>query len=114
MKRGFFVFLTIVVTCLLVGESSALAAWEYAESEAETTTTSTSFVTKSELVSTSGGTCLILASKEMKPDEAFTYIWASVLLDEVITKVKQGCCRDGKQFHWDLFNAHVLDPIITG
>lgn len=59
-------------------------------------------------------TCLILASKEMKPDEAFTYIWASVLLDDVVTEVKRGCYRDGKQFHWDLFNAHVLNPIITG
>lgn len=57
---------------------------------------------------------LPLASKEMKPDEAFTYIWASALLDEVIAEVGQGCCRDSKQIHWNLFCARVLEPIMSG
>ena len=37
MKRGFFVFLTIIVICLLAGVSSVLAAWHYLESEREST-----------------------------------------------------------------------------
>ena len=57
---------------------------------------------------------LPVASKGMRPDEAFTYYWASSLLDEVVAEVKKRCIRDNKQTHWDLFNAHVLDPIITG
>ena len=37
MKRGFFVFLTIIVICLLAGVSSVLAAWRYVKSEGEST-----------------------------------------------------------------------------
>lgn len=55
-----------------------------------------------------------LASREMKPDEAFTYFWASALLDEVAAEVRQGCIRDNKQTHWDLFRAHILEPIMGG
>ncbi len=51
---------------------------------------------------------------DMKPEDAFTYVWASELLQEVLAEVKQGCAQDGKGAHWQLFCAHVLDPIVAG
>jgi len=54
------------------------------------------------------------AAKDQKPEELFTYVWASVLMDDVLAEVKDGCFRDGKGVHWEIFNARVLDPIITG
>jgi len=55
-----------------------------------------------------------LVSAEMKPEEAYTYVWASQLLDEVLGEVKQGCSKDGKEVYRDLFRARVLEPIMSG
>ena len=60
------------------------------------------------------GIALPIASKEMKPDEAFAYVWASVLLDQVIAEVKQACSIDDKKIHWQVFHARVLKPIMDG
>ncbi len=57
---------------------------------------------------------LPIASKQMRPDEAFTYVWASVLLDQVINEVKQDCLSDDKKKHWQIFYARILEPIING
>jgi len=56
---------------------------------------------------------LPVASKGMQPDEAFTYFWASALLDEVVAEVRKGCARDNKQTHWDLFCARILEPTMN-
>ncbi len=53
------------------------------------------------------------AAKEMEPEEAFTYVWASELLRDVLAEVEENCTRDGKGVHWQLFHAHVLNPIIA-
>jgi DNA-directed RNA polymerase specialized sigma24 family protein len=50
-------------------------------------------------------------SREMQPCEVFTYMWASSLLDGVLTEVRLGCIRDNMQTHWELFHTHVLEPI---
>ena len=55
-----------------------------------------------------------LAAKDMQPEDVFTYIWASVLMDDVLAEVKEGCLRDGKRIHWEVFRARVLDPIMSG
>lgn len=55
-----------------------------------------------------------LAAKDMKPEDVFTYVWASVLMDDVLAEVKEGCIQDGKRIHWEVFQARVLDPIMTG
>jgi DNA-directed RNA polymerase specialized sigma24 family protein len=60
------------------------------------------------------GIALPIASKEMKPDEAFAYVWASVLLDQVIAEVRQACSIDDKKIHWQVFHARVLKPIMEG
>jgi hypothetical protein len=52
-------------------------------------------------------------AKDMEPEDAFTYVWACELLQEVLAKVEEGCTRDGKSVHWQLFHAHVLTPIVT-
>ena len=55
-----------------------------------------------------------LRSKDMRPDEAFTYVWAMELLHEVLGEVEAGCERDGKEKHWEVFAARVLAPIMSG
>jgi len=55
-----------------------------------------------------------LAAKDMQPEDVFTYVWASVLMDDVLAEVKEGCFRDGKKVYWGVFRARVLDPIVTG
>jgi len=56
---------------------------------------------------------LSTAAKGMRPDEAFTYAWAVQLVQEVLTELQERCSRDGKDIHWELFQARVVDPIIT-
>lgn len=46
-------------------------------------------------------------------EEVFHYTWASNLLDEVITKVKNEYCSSGKESHWKVFDEKVLVPILT-
>ena len=53
-------------------------------------------------------------SKDMGPDEAFTYVWALEILQEVLAEVEGGCRRDDKEKHWGLFCATVLKPIMGG
>ncbi len=60
------------------------------------------------------GSILPLIAQEMQPDQAFSYVWASNLLDEVLAEVERACHRDGKQKHWELFRARVLEPITEG
>ena len=47
------------------------------------------------------------------PEQAFTFTWASSLLDEVLTEVQARCVRDGLGTHWAVFHARVLHPILT-
>jgi len=52
-------------------------------------------------------------SKDMKPAEAFTYVWALELLHDVLAEVEAGCRKDGKSEHWEVFAARVLNPIMA-
>lgn len=51
---------------------------------------------------------------EATPEEAFHYAWASALLDQVLTEVRDACQRGGKAVHWEVFRATVLAPIMEG
>ena len=82
MKRGIFVFLIVVVICLLPGASSALATWQYVESEGESTTSSTTYQTKTRLVSDTSGYHLIIASWEIGHTGATDYAQARVTLND--------------------------------
>ncbi|MCK4293879.1 MAG: sigma-70 family RNA polymerase sigma factor [Planctomycetes bacterium] len=59
-------------------------------------------------------TPLAATAKTMSPDDAFTYVWASVLLQEVLAEVEQRCSRDDKALHWQVFHARILGPIMAG
>jgi RNA polymerase sigma-70 factor (ECF subfamily) len=48
---------------------------------------------------------------QAKPEQVFHYAWASQLLDQVLTRLKDECYRTGKEIHWEIFNARVLAPI---
>lgn len=52
------------------------------------------------------------AAKDMQPEDVFTYVWASVLMDDVLAEVKKCCIQDGKRIHWEVFQARVLDPVM--
>jgi DNA-directed RNA polymerase specialized sigma24 family protein len=49
-----------------------------------------------------------------EPDTSYNYAWVSALLDQVFAAVKQSCCEEGLQTHWELFHAWVVEPILTG
>lgn len=57
---------------------------------------------------------LSVAAKSMEPDDAFTYVWAVQLLEDTVAELRERCAHDGKDVHWQLFRARVLDPIIAG
>ena len=57
---------------------------------------------------------LVASAKTMSPDDAFTYIWASVLLQDVLAELEQRCSKDDKVLHWQLFHARILLPIMAG
>jgi len=48
----------------------------------------------------------------MTPDQAFSYAWATDLLDDVLAAVESDCHRTGKILHWKVFKARVLTPIM--
>jgi len=47
------------------------------------------------------------------PGDAFDYAWATTLLDEVVSQVARECHERGKDTHWQIFYAKVLQPILT-
>jgi RNA polymerase sigma-70 factor (ECF subfamily) len=55
-----------------------------------------------------------MAAEHMKPDEAFTYAWATELLRDVLAQVERECTQDGKRVHWQLFRLHIVEPIVSG
>lgn len=54
------------------------------------------------------------ADRHATPAEAFTFAWASQLLDEVLAAVAEGCQRSGQHKHRQVFHRTVLEPVLTG
>jgi RNA polymerase sigma-70 factor (ECF subfamily) len=48
------------------------------------------------------------------PEQAFSYVWASGLLEEVINEVRVGCEEDRQGSHWQVFWERVIRPIREG
>ena len=48
------------------------------------------------------------------PQEAFTYTWASQLLDAVIARVEADCRKAGQDTHWEVFRRTVVSPALDG
>ena len=49
---------------------------------------------------------------ELEPDQVFYHLWASQILNEVLTEVRDNCCRSGREKHWQVFHAKVVIPIM--
>ena len=80
MKRGTFILALIIIFGFLAwGTSSAWGSWQYAESETETTTSSTAYVTKVQELAASGGDYLILASWELGINDTAAFALARVV-----------------------------------
>ena len=47
------------------------------------------------------------------PDETFNYAWASALLDDVLAELERECVEAGRQTHWEVFYARVVNPILA-
>jgi len=54
------------------------------------------------------------SSASHSPEQAFNYTWASELLRQVYTEVKNACQASGKTIHWQVFDRKVLSPILHG
>jgi hypothetical protein len=48
------------------------------------------------------------------PAAAFDYVWASRVLDGVLTDLESECRRDGLESHWGLFQERVVKPLLGG
>jgi DNA-directed RNA polymerase specialized sigma24 family protein len=55
---------------------------------------------------------LTMVHSSMTPDQVFNYVWATDIINQVISQVKRECCDTAKEKHWDVFRAKILDPII--
>lgn len=60
------------------------------------------------------GESVHLKARDMRPEDAYIYMWASVLMDSVLADVKESCTRDGKEIYWKVFSGRVLEPITAG
>jgi len=54
-----------------------------------------------------------VASSQITPEEGFNYIWVSTVLDQVLSDVREQCYDSGKETHWRVFRARLLDPVIN-
>lgn len=50
----------------------------------------------------------------LTPEDTFTYVWVSALLEQVLKDVETGCKADGKAVHWEVFRDRVLRPVMKG
>jgi DNA-directed RNA polymerase specialized sigma24 family protein len=55
---------------------------------------------------------LTIAHSGMTPDQVFNYVWATEVIDRVITQVKKECSDTGKKTHWNVFYSKLLVPIM--
>jgi DNA-directed RNA polymerase specialized sigma24 family protein len=51
---------------------------------------------------------------DLEPSAAFNYGWATQVLDETLSQVRQQCARAHKEVHWRLFQEKVVRPIMEG
>lgn len=61
-----------------------------------------------------GAQQLVADGSSASPEQVFNYVWASQLLDDVLSAVQAQCSIKGKLVHWDVFRQRVLEPILCG
>jgi RNA polymerase sigma-70 factor (ECF subfamily) len=52
------------------------------------------------------------SQSELEPDQLFYHLWASQILNQVLTEVKDNCYRSGQEKHWQVFHAKVVVPVM--
>jgi RNA polymerase sigma-70 factor (ECF subfamily) len=55
---------------------------------------------------------LTTIQSSMSPDQVFNYVWATEIIDQVISQVKRECYSTEKEKHWNIFREKILTPII--
>ena len=50
--------------------------------------------------------------RERSPEDCFTYIWKSDLIDRTLSEVQDECEGQGLQTHWNIFRDKVLLPTL--
>jgi hypothetical protein len=48
----------------------------------------------------------------LTPEDAFTYVWVSGLLEQVLNEVQAIYTREGKTVYWQLFRDRIVRPIM--
>ena len=56
---------------------------------------------------------LTVDHSSMTPVQVFNYVWATEMIDHVISQVKRECYNTSKETHWNVFQAKILIPIIN-
>ncbi len=51
---------------------------------------------------------------DLGPEASYHYAWISILLDEALAALEASCRDDGLETHWELFNARLVQPALTG
>ena len=54
------------------------------------------------------------AVTQLTPEDSFTYVWVSALLEEVLAQLKEEYEQAGRQRHWQCFHDRTLRPIMDG
>ena len=54
------------------------------------------------------------AVTRLTPEDSFTYVWFSTLLEEVLALLKKEYEQSNRQLHWLCFHDHTLRPIMEG
>ena len=50
---------------------------------------------------------------ESNPEDSYNYAWVSALLDQVLSNVKNACCKQGMETHWNIFSERVIQPMLN-
>jgi DNA-directed RNA polymerase specialized sigma24 family protein len=50
----------------------------------------------------------------LTPEDSFTYVWVSALLEDVLALLKKEYEQSNQQLHWLCFHDHTLRPIMDG
>jgi len=49
---------------------------------------------------------------KLTPEDAFTYVWVSELLEQILSEVRASYTQEDKVVYWHLFNDRVVRPIM--
>ena len=53
-------------------------------------------------------------TKQTRPDDVFTYMWASDFLKEVLTKLEVEYINSSRKAHWLVFKHKIYEPMLNG